>query len=383
MGAFEVTTNLREYRLVFVGPAEGQTAVGDYAQDFVTAVKPHFGDVVEVRTRGPGGDRVRDILAYRRAVAALVAEAPDRVLVHGELAAGGAAPFWAIAGLSGVPVTATIHDPPQGVWWPAATKFMFAPKLSRKLVFHGMHYPLRPLSTKVEGMVNGRRTLFALTETGRRSIEQRYPHTTAVYVPHIVRDRPVIRPVQERPRAVGFFGHVYRGKGFEQIARIRELLADDIAIRVAGRGTESLPRVDGIEILGAVDGPAEDAFFGSVQAIVVPYGKRHWYDETYPASGVVAHATAYRTPVVCTGYGSLAELDEKTGAVVVRTPGTEQEAVAAGLAEAIEALLGDTGRLTELGEYAEKTRQARSGAATAQAYAAAWAQLLDRHPKGH
>ncbi|MGV0801877.1 glycosyltransferase family 1 protein, partial [Mycolicibacterium elephantis] len=76
-------------------------------------------------------------------------------------------------------------------------------------------------------------------------------------------------------------------------------------------------------------------------------------------------------------------LDEKTGAVVVRTPGTEQEAVAAGLAEAIEALLGDTGRLTELGEYAEKTRQARSGAATAQAYAAAWAQLLDRHPKGH
>ncbi|MFV1363014.1 hypothetical protein AAHH97_06060 [Mycolicibacterium elephantis] len=71
-----MTTNLREYRLVFVGPAEGQTAVGDYAQDFVTAVKPHFGDVAEVRTRGPGGDRVRDILAYRRAVAALVAEAP-------------------------------------------------------------------------------------------------------------------------------------------------------------------------------------------------------------------------------------------------------------------------------------------------------------------
>lgn len=378
-----MTTNLREYRLVFVGPGEGQTAVGDYAQDFVTAVRPHFGDVIEVRTRGPGGDTVRDIRRYRRSVAAAVAEAPNRVLVHGELAAGGAAPFWAIAGLPGTPVTATIHDPPQGVWWPAATKFMFGPTLTRKLIFHGLHYPLRPLSTKVEGIVNGRRTLFALTDTGRRSIEQRYPHTTAVYVPHIVRDRPVIQPVQERANAVGFFGHVYRGKGFEQIARIRELLPDDIAIRVAGRGTEALPRVDGIEILGGVDGPAEDAFFGSVRAIVVPYGKRHWYDETYPASGVVAHATAYRTPVVCTAYGSLAELDEQTGAVVVRTSGTDQAAVAAGLARAIEALLGDTGRLTELGEYAEKTRQARSGAATAQAYAATWAQLLAGHHGGH
>ncbi|MGE2725507.1 glycosyltransferase [Mycolicibacterium pulveris] len=378
-----MTTNLRDYRLVFVGPAEGQTAVGDYAEDFVTAVTPHFRDVAEVRTLGPGGDTVRDIRRYRRAVAEHVAAAPDRTLVHAELAAGGAASFWAIAGLPGIPVTATIHDPPQGVWWPAATKFMFGPTLSRKLIFHGLHYPLRPLSTKVEGMVNGRRTLFALTETGRRSIEQRYPHTDAVYVPHLVRDRPAIRPVQERPNAVGFFGHVYRGKGFEQVARIRELLPDHIAIRVAGRGTEALPRVDGIEILGAVDGAAEDAFFGSVRAIVVPYGKRHWYDETYPASGVVAHATAYRTPVVCTAYGSLAELDEKSAAVVVRTPDADSDVVAAELAAAIEALLGDCGRLTELGEYAEKTRQARSGPATAQAYAATWSQLLARHHEGH
>lgn len=378
-----MTTNLGEYRLVFVGPGQGQTAVGDYAEDFVAAVKPHFRDVAEVRTLGPGGDTVRDIRRYRRTVADLVAEAPNRVLVHAELAAGGAAPFWAIAGLRGTPVTATIHDPPQGVWWPAATKFMFGPALSRKLVFHGLHYPLRPLSTKVEGMVNGRRTLFALTETGRRSIAERYPHTTAVHVPHIVRDRPVIRPAQDRPNAVGFFGHVYRGKGFEQVARIRQSLPDDIAIRVAGRGTESLPRVDGIEILGAVDGPAEDAFFASVRAIVVPYGKRHWYDETYPASGVVAHATAYRTPVVCTAYGSLAELDEKTGAVVVRTSDEDPAVVSDALAEAIEALLGDCGRLTELGEYAEKTRQARCGVAIAQAYAATWSQLLARHHEGH
>ena len=109
---------------------------------------------------------------------------------------------------------------------------------------------------------------------------------------------------------MGFFGHVYRGKGFEHIARIREFLPDDILIRIAGRGTESLPAAEGIEVLGGVDGPEEDAFFESIRAIVVPYGKRHWYAETYPASGVGASAQSYSTPVISTGYGPLAELDE-------------------------------------------------------------------------
>jgi len=379
-----MTANLREYRLVFVAPAEGQTAVGDYSQDFIGPVRPYFGEACEVRTLGPGGDTVRAIRRYRRSVADLVASAPGgRVLVHAELACGGAASFWSIVGLAGTPVTATIHDPPQGVWWPWATKFMLAPKLTRKLVHHGIHYPSRPLSTAIEGRVNGRRTQFALTDTGRASIAQRYPDSHPFYVPHIVRDRPVIRPVHERPKAIGFFGHVYRGKGFEQIARIRQLLGDDVAIRVAGRGTESLPRADGIDILGAVDGPAEDAFFESVQAIVVPYGKRHWYDETYPASGVVAHAMAYRTPVVCTGYGSLAELDEQAGAVVVHPDHADSDSVATDLATAIADLLDDGPRLTEIGEYAEKTRQARSGPATAQAFAAVWSDMLARRGEGH
>jgi glycosyltransferase involved in cell wall biosynthesis len=181
-----------------------------------------------------------------------------------------------------------------------------------------------------------------------------------------------------RPKAIGFFGHVYRGKGFDLVSQIRAGLPDDIAIRVAGRGTESLPRADGIEIVGGVDGPTEDAFFESIQALVVPYGKRLWYDETYPASGVMAHATANRTPIVCTDYGSLAELDEKTGAIVVRTGTTESEAVAKNLMTAITSLLNDPARLTELGEYSEKTRQARSGARTAEAFAAAWSELLAR-----
>jgi glycosyltransferase involved in cell wall biosynthesis len=366
--------DLKDYRLVFIAPARGKTAVGDYSEDFISPVRPLFGEVAEVRCGTPGEDGVADVRRARKAVRASIATAPQgRVIVHAELAAGGFVPFWSIAGLRGVPVTATIHDPPQGIWWPAATRFTY----SRRLLFHGLHYPLRPISTKVEGIVNGRRTLFALTDTGRRSIERRYPHTSAVYIPHIVRDRPTIRPAQERPKAIGFFGHVYRGKGFEQIEGIRRLLPDDVVIRVAGRGTESLPREDGIEILGAVDGPEEDAFFESVRAIVVPYGKRHWYDETYPASGVVAHAMAYRTPIVTTGYGSLAELDTKAGAVVVPSDHSEPDAVATELARAISHVINDRARLTELGEYAEKTRQARSGSRTAEAFAAVWSRMLE------
>jgi glycosyltransferase involved in cell wall biosynthesis len=297
--------------------------------------------------------------------------------VHAELAAGGFVPFWSIVGLRGVPVTATIHDPPQGVWWPASTRFMNR----SRLLFHGLHFPLQKVTTAFEGRVYARRTLIALTETGRWSIEQRYPHLSAVHIPHIVRDRPTIRPAQERPKAVGFFGHVYRGKGFEQIARIRQQLPDDVMIRIAGRGTESLPREDGIEILGGVDGKEEDAFFESVRAIVVPYGKRHWQDVTYPASGVVAHAMAYRTPIVTTGYGSLAELDTKTGAVVVPNNDAEPDAVATELAKAIADVVNDRARLTELGEYSEKARQARSGPRTAEAFAAVWSRMLSALPE--
>ncbi len=174
------------------------------------------------------------------------------------------------------------------------------------------------MSRALEGRVHGDRTLFALTETGRRSIERTYPRTHTAYIPHLVRERPDIEPAQDRPKAVGFFGLVYRGKGFEQIAEIRAAAARrhrDPGRRPRHRGVA--PRPTGIEILGGVDGAAEDAFFDSVRAIVVPYGKRHFYAETYPASGVVAHAMAYRTPVISTGYGSLAELTPEHGVVAV------------------------------------------------------------------
>lgn len=364
---------LEDYRLVFVGPALGKTAVGDYSEDLVNGVRSYFGEVVEVRTGGPGEDTLADLRRQRREVAAHVARGQrGRVLVHAELSTGALAPFWSTAGLRGVPVTGTVHDPPQGVWMPARTQFVGR----SRLLNHGIHYPLRPVSRALEGRVYDGRTLFALTETGRQSIERVYPSTRSVHIPHLVRNRPEIRPAPERPRAVGFFGHVYRGKGFEQIVKIRESLPDDIAIRVAGRGTEDLPAIAGVQILGAVDGPTEDAFFESVRAIVVPYGKRHFYAESFAASGVVAHSMAYRTPVVCTDWGSLAELDERVGAAVVSTKGLEGDAVAAALARTITSVVDDEARLTELGRRADETRQSRSTANTAAAFASSWSTML-------
>lgn len=367
--------DLREYRLVYIGPAVGQTAVGDYAENFVNAVQPLFGEVVQRRTIGPGAETIAEVRGHRRAVAELVAGGkPGRVLVHAELAAGAVSAFWSIAGLRGVPVAATVHDPPQGIWWPARTRFV----ARHRLVMHGLHYPLRPVSRMIEGMVNGDRTLFALSKVGADSIKATYPDTNVAYVPHIVSGRPQLRPLTERPKAVGFFGHVYRGKGFEQIARIRRELPDDIVIRVAGRGTEALPGGPGVEIVGAVDGAAEDAFFDSVRAVVIPYGKRHFYAETYPASGSVAHAMAYRTPVVCTDYGALAELNERTGALVVRPGDYHPDVVAPELAKAIVSLVDNDQRLAEFGRHVEAYREACSGPRTAEAFGRVWTDMLSR-----
>lgn len=372
-------TDLTDHRLVFVAPANGETAVGDYSENLVRALRPHFGEVVELRTRGPGAEGVRDIREHRRAVAEAVASGPPgRTILHAELAAGGIAPFWSTAGIRGVPISATVHDPPQGIWWPARTKFV----ARHRYLMHGMHYPLRPVSRMVEGAVSGGRTIFALSQIGRLSIEMTYPKTNAVYVPYLVCERPEVKPAHERPKAVGFFGLVYRGKGFEQIARIRRELPDDILIRVAGRGTESLPRQDGVEILGAVEGPDEDAFFESVRAIAIPYGKRHFYAETYPASSVAAHAFAYRTPIVCTGYGSLAEFGEDTGAVVVPMGSTYPQTLPVGFSTAIEALLDDDTRMARLAENADRTRRNRSAERTAAAYVAEWKRMLTRRRRG-
>jgi glycosyltransferase involved in cell wall biosynthesis len=147
---------------------------------------------------------------------------------------------------------------------------------------------------------------------------------------------------------------------------------------VAGRGTEALPRAEGIDIVGGVDGAEEDAFFESVRAIVIPYGKRHFYADTFPASSVAAHALAYRTPIIATDYGSLAEFDVETGAVVVPMDGTDPNALPSGFSDTIASVVNDPALLTELGRNADRTREERSIPRTAEAFVKEWTEMLDR-----
>lgn len=375
-----MAVDLKDYRLVYIGPRNHVTAVGDYTEDLVEAFRPHFGDVAEVRVSGPGDETWADVRRVRKQVRDLVAAWPaGKVLVHSEIACGMLSPFWSIAGLEGVPVTLTVHDPPQALWFTARTRFV----ANHKLLMHGFHYPLRPFSRWLEGRVNGRRDIFALSKTGQASIDRVYPHTHTHYVPYRVAEKPTVKPAEARPKAIGFFGFAYRGKGFDQIAQIRAELPDDILIRVAGRGTEALPPIAGVELVGGVDGAEEDAFFESVRAIVIPYGKRHFYADTFPASSVAAHALAYRTPIIATGYGSLAEFDADTGAVVVPMGSGDPNALPPGFSDAIASFVNDDARVTELGKNADRTRAERSTPRTAEAFVAVWSQILGRqHESG-
>lgn len=351
---------LSDYRLVYVAPRSGVGGVGDYADDFSNAVRPHFREVVEYRHEGPGSDSVREILIHRRAIQKLVDEDPERTIVHCELSGGSVVPFWATRKLDGNPrVTATVHDPPGLVWWPARTKFL----AGRKILNHGLHYPFRALWRRLERAVAADRTFFALTKAGADSLAREYPAATAKVSTIFVPERPDLTPAEERPLAVGLFGLVYRGKGFDHIQQLRDALPAEIAIRVAGRGTEQLPPVDGVEIVGEVNGPDEDAFFASIRALVVPYGRRTVYGDAFPASSVVTRAIAYQTPIVCMKYGALAESD---GGAVVVDGGIEDVAAAAA------ALMYDADTLTRLRREVESLRAANTPESVVEDFLSEW-----------
>lgn len=360
-------------RLIVVAPETGVGGVGDYSQDIIDAVRPHVGELVEHRTGTPGDDSVADLRRRSAEIREMVATAPGPVLVHTELSGGSVAGFWGTAQLPDeVPVTATIHDPPHSIWWPARTRFL----AEHRLLNHALHFPLRPLSYRVQRRWLRPRTVFVLTRSGAESIRPLYPHLEVVQVPHIVARRPDITPPEDRPRAVGFFGLVYRGKGFEQLERLRARLDDDIAIRVAGRGTEDLPRIDGVEIVGGVDGPEEDAFFASIRALVMPYGRRSPYGMGYPASGVMARAIAYGTPVVCTDHGALADHGDGDGVTVIRQAPEDPDELAAVVADRVRGLVDDHEALVLAGRQVQDERRRGSHEAVAAQFCATWSRLL-------
>jgi glycosyltransferase involved in cell wall biosynthesis len=356
-------SRLRDARLVYVAPESGSSGVGDYASDFIEAVRPHFGSVVEYRHRGPGTATLRELLAHREKLRALI-EDPDAppTIVHAEQSGGGMLPFWGPYRVKAVANTATVHDPPLGIWFPLRTRFL----ARNRIVGHAINLPLSLVAVPLEARINAGRDLFALTRTGSTALRSTMSKSTVTTTSLFVPQRPALPPVPDRPLAIGLFGYVYRGKGFDSLRALRDQLDDDIEIRVAGRGTDTLPSIPGVRVLGQVDGQAEHDFFASIRMLMVPYNARTvYFREAIPAASTVSRAIAYQTPVLSTAQGALRELEEDGGSVVVQGGATE-------LAAAANVAVRDIALLNRLESEAASLRRSRSAEAVIKDFLAVW-----------
>ncbi len=349
--------------------------VGDYAEEFISAAVPNFSAFREIRTAGPGYVGLRDVFRDRRRLSKAVKEslAAGRVVVHFELSAASLGPFWLLAGSSrDIATTATVHDPPLAAWWP----FRFKGVARSKLLHHGIHLPLRPVSARLERWLLRDTTLFALSEVGAAALRKTFPACRVVSTWHFVPPRPALKPASQRPLAVGLYGHASKGKGFDRLVELRRELPPDVEIRVAGRGTEQLPPIPGVTILGAVEGPQEDAFFESVRAILLPYDKTsRFYGNILPASGVASRAFAYRTPVIGFDSGTLGEASKAGGLIVV--PASVRD-----LAEAAHRTITDSAELERLDRQITGLQSERTVALAAAPYLAYWRDAVDSSLEG-
>ena len=331
-----------DLRVLYLAPHSGSSGVGDYADDFAAAVRPHVRELVEFRHGPARADSALGIQRERRRLRDLVGEYDDGtpLVVHCELSGGSAVPFWSVRPLirDGIRVTATLHDPPRPVWYPFLTR-----GVSRGRVLNqAIHRPLHRLLEGVERRTLAGTDLFALTSTGAAATRALGigRSVTEAWIP--VPERPTITPASQRPRAVGLFGHVYTGKGFDLVPALRRALPDDIALRVAGRGTENLPAVPGVEILGPVEGDDETAFFASIRVMLMPYDRPPVGGHAMlPASGTHLRAVAYGTPSLALRSPDTDYLEQDGLAVVV-------DGGAAELAAAAAALVGADGELDRL-----------------------------------
>lgn len=303
--------------LILVAPRANSGGVGDYAQELIAAAIPSFSSFREIRTGGPGDVGIIDLIRHRAELAKQIRKAAvgGPVVVHFELSAASLAPFWLLACCTRqVVVSATVHDPPWAVWWPFRVKLL----AEKKWLHHVIHLPLRPVSKRFERLALRKTTLFALTDVGVRALRDAFPACPALSARHFIPSRAALKPVCDRPLAVGLYGHAAKGKGFERLVELRRALPPEVDMVVAGRGTEKLPSVAGVTILGAVEGRDEDTFFESVRAILLPYDKRsRFYGRMLPASGVASRAFAYGTPVVGFNSGALGEESKAGGLIAV------------------------------------------------------------------
>lgn len=352
------TADVSGLTLVYVAPRTGTSGVSDYADDLLTIARERMLRVVEVRHGGSGQDGVLDVLKGRRSIRLAIASATGPVVLHTEQSGGVLLPFWGLLGMKGATLrSSTVHDAPLGVWLPFRTRLA-----SRsRLVVHALHYPIMPLLQRFERRALRGVDLFALTGSGAAETGRLLAHDTVHrgFLPVPV--RPELPAPPDRPRAVGLFGYVYRGKGFDSLVQLRARIDPSIGIRVAGRGTESLPPVEGVELLGGVEGADEDAFFASIRIMIVPYGKRSSYGpETHVASSAIARALAYQTPVVALKYRGL---DDEA----LTVDGDIDD-----LGDAVNALLTDDDALREQSEHARDLRARLTTTNAFERYAEVW-----------
>lgn len=350
------TDPLASATLVYVAPRTGTSGVSDYADDMIAEARRVVGTVVEVRHGGAGQDSLRDVVRGRRAIKRAIRAASGPVILHTEQSGGVLLPFWGLIGQRPSLASSTLHDAPLGVWLPFRIRLVS----SNRIAVHALHYPIMPLLQKLEERVVKRVSLTALTASGASEIERILKHDPVgvQFLPAPPKNE--VTPAPERPLAVGLFGYVYKGKGFEQLSTLRDLIDPAIDIRVAGRGTAELPPIPGVTILGAVEDEEEDAFFASIRALVIPYSKRSSYGpETHVASSAIARAIAYRTPVIALGHPGL---------------GDEAEVVDGGL----EALAARINELVPSAESMERITARSSRLKDELTRAAAFARLAER-----
>lgn len=320
-------------RVILLAPRAGESGVGDYADDFAAALREHV-EVVELRHGPPGSDGIVDIWRFRRRLRDLLADSPGGTVVHAELSGGATPGFWAVAGL-GAPHSATVHDAPRPVWFPWLTRGVQRSRLAPVLV-----RAMSPLWLRVERRVMRDLGVVTMTVTGAE-LARSFGIGREVRVGHLIVPRVAsLPPPWHRPLAVGLFGHVYRGKGFGMLGRLRRALPPEIAIRVAGRGTETLPVVPGVDYLGSVDGCEVDEFFASVRLLLLPYRRRPIGGlRAVAASAAQLLAAAYDTPSVAIRWPAQQELGNSGGCVLADDPDD--------LARIAETLVGDQKRLED------------------------------------
>ncbi|HUS22620.1 MAG TPA: hypothetical protein VMZ66_11495 [Aeromicrobium sp.] len=319
-------------RVIILAPREGSSGVGDHATRLIDALRGRV-EVVEMRHGVASDDSSLDLWRFRRKVRAAIRAAPPGTVVHAEVSGGSSHAFWAMQGLD-VRRTATLHDAPRPFWLPFVSRGVARFRPLRAVMLR----VLSPLSLALERRWTRDVDAIALSSAGAQAIRGLGMARTVTESRLLLPDRPLIAPVWDRPPAVGLFGHVYRGKGFDALRRLRSLLPHDVALRVAGQGTELLNDIAGVEISGPVFGADEDAWFASVRVILLPYFRAPIGGiAAVAASAVQAEATAYETPCLALSWPTMDELAAEGGCETVATLEQLAERAAALATSAAEA----------------------------------------------